>query len=324
MRVISERIVSMYYSFIINPAAGNGRGKQNWETIKSYLDSNNIEYENVFTRLPGDATDFAQRTIQKNNHQSMTIVAVGGDGTLDETVNGILPAIHQDPEPHVFPALIPSGINNHFATAYGISTDPIEAFQQIQSAKHSVPIYVGHYTEAIKNEDGYFLNSLGIGFDAAMLSRQNNRHKRRRASSGLLPFLINSTSVLYNQVPFSLMVEGHQQHSLFDNAFLATCANHIEQQPAITQHEQLLSPNLHLLVAERHNWFFTGWLLLLFHAGKINRSRWGHEFVDHQFHYTTTSLEFVEKDGIEMGNRFVDISVDSVKCHFWQESSFDQ
>lgn len=311
----------MYYSFIINPIAGGGIGKQNWEQIERYLQSKNLEYQHTFTNQPGDATEIAQRMIEQNSKGPMVLITVGGDGTLDEVLSGLLSQIHLQSNSAIYSALIPSGLNNHFAKAYGISSNPIKAFQLIQSTSNPLKAYVGHYHESIKNEDGYFINSLGIGFDGAMLSRNNSRHRRRHP--GFFSFMFNSLSVLYNQAPFSMAVQENHQHLLYHRTFITTCANHNHYQSINKQHQQLFSPTLTLTIAERHNWLLTLWILGRLHAGKLGQTHWGHEFQGQHFHLTTTSLEFVQKDGIEIGNRFVDMTIDSVGCQFWQQSTFN-
>lgn len=312
----------MYY-FIINPVAGNGVGKQNWNNIKGYLDQHKISYQKSFTRFPGDATEIVQRTIQQHSDHQLVFVTIGGDGTIDEVVSGILSENDHSQKSSIYPALIPSGFNNQFAKAYGISTNPVKAFQQIEDAQHPTSINVGHYTESIKNEEGYFLISLGVGFEGAMLNRENSK-KHRWRRRGLFSFLIRSAAILYNQAPFSLMVERKRQRLLFNSTFLATCANINYYQSLQNQHHQLMDTKLNLMVAEQHNWLVNFWLLFRFRRAHLGRSRWGHEFLDQRFHFTTTSLEFVQKDGIEIGNRFVDITVNNVQCPFWQTSSLEQ
>ena len=54
------------------------------------------------------------------------------------------------------------------------------ALSQILDAKHPTLINVGHYYDAIKQENGWFLNNLGIGFDAAIVSQANASKAKKR------------------------------------------------------------------------------------------------------------------------------------------------
>lgn len=312
----------MHYSFIINPTAHSGQAAKMWARLKTYLDTNNIDYHNEMTREPGQATELAQR-ISMAAPQNEVIIAVGGDGTIDEVVSGLYDPTHPRNANEVPVAAIPVGWSNNFASAYGISQDPILAFQQIQNAQRTRTIYIGHYHEAIKDEDGYFLSTWGLGFDAALLSRRNNKKKGHR-KMGVLAFLRNAGAVLYNQQPYSLMVQDKHSHTLYANTYISICFNHLLRGNAQLTHHTLYDHNLHLLIVERHNWLITLWTLCQLLTGKITKSRWANYIQAPTFHYTTTSLEFVQKDGIELGNRFVDVSIDSIACHFHQKSNFER
>ena len=103
------------------------------------------------------------------------VMVVGGDGTLHETLNGLIKANSSLPL-----AYIPAGSGNDFARGYGLSQDPMTALQQALDAQHPTPINVGHYYDAIKQEEGYFLNNLGVGFDAAIVSQANASSAKKR------------------------------------------------------------------------------------------------------------------------------------------------
>src|SRR5699024_12126899 len=93
---------------------------------------------------------------------------------------------------------IPAWIGNYFARGYGISMHPQRALNQILTADAPQKINIGHYHEAIRGEEGYFLNNLGIGFDAAIVSRANTfkaRHKKNHI--GRFTYLQKAIGVIY-------------------------------------------------------------------------------------------------------------------------------
>jgi YegS/Rv2252/BmrU family lipid kinase len=74
---------------IANPSAGRGRGAV-LQTLANALDDTDLEYRIVTTAGPGDATELAARAVTSGDHRF--VVAVGGDGTVHEVVNGLVDA----------------------------------------------------------------------------------------------------------------------------------------------------------------------------------------------------------------------------------------
>src|SRR5260370_9873864 len=74
--------------FIVNPASGAGRAGREWSAITTWLPSTGIPYEAVLTTRPLEATQIAERAVRDSRP---VIVAVGGDGTLNEVVTGFFP-----------------------------------------------------------------------------------------------------------------------------------------------------------------------------------------------------------------------------------------
>src|SRR6185437_1201706 len=96
---------------IHNPNAGNGGAgrRQMLDQARRILSSGGIEAELVETRGPGDATQMAQQATVEGRH---LVIACGGDGTLNEVVNGL--AAEQNG--HRVPlALLPGGTANVLA-----------------------------------------------------------------------------------------------------------------------------------------------------------------------------------------------------------------
>ena len=107
------------YHVIVNPNARSGRGRKNWEIIRNILETNNIEYEVFFSQKHGDATEHAKELYENNS--SLNLLVCGGDGTLNEVVQG-LPSFD-----NVTISTIPIGSSNDLALALGISFNPAEA-----------------------------------------------------------------------------------------------------------------------------------------------------------------------------------------------------
>lgn len=107
--------------FIVNPKANRGKVKKKVVTIEKLLTEREIEYVIHYTTAKGVATELAK---EYSKEPDSVVVAVGGDGTVNEVLNGL------DVTNAKF-GIIPSGSGNDFITAAGIPTDPEKALDLI-------------------------------------------------------------------------------------------------------------------------------------------------------------------------------------------------
>lgn len=148
----------MMYIFIVNPHSRSGLGKHIWKEVQTILDDKIISYKVHFTKRPRHATEIV-RSITSDGRPH-TIIALGGDGTINEVINGI-----QDLS-LVTLGYIPTGSSNDFARSYGLPTEPKEALENILSAKSISKMDVCELS--YRNRKRRFAVSSGIGFDAAI------------------------------------------------------------------------------------------------------------------------------------------------------------
>ena len=151
----------MYY-FIINPKSKSGKGLAVWNTVKQELDKRKIEYRYYVTRRKSHATKFTKE-ICSNNEGINYIVAVGGDGTVNEIINGI------NDYSKVILGYIPTGSGNDLAKGLKIPSDPIETLNSILNSTRY--IHVDHGEMTFKDSDTVsrrFCTSTGIGLDASI------------------------------------------------------------------------------------------------------------------------------------------------------------
>ena len=312
----------MHYSVIVNPVAGGGKTRQVWKQAAPLITSHGDDFTVMFTKRPGHATYLAGQLARRLRGQKQQVVlAIGGDGTLNQVLNGLMengiPKIERVPL-----AYLPAGTGNDFARGFGLSQNPLEALEQVLSAKKAVRITIGEYNEAIKHEHCYFLNNIGIGFDAAIVSRTNaskSKKKLNRIKLGSFSYLANALAVLYNISSFPLSVDTGRFHDHYSQATIVISSNHpyIGGGYRIAPEVSVFDDNLELVVAERRNWLLTFWECLQLARGKLSQSRFAHVYRGQRLHYSTTSLEFGQYDGEEMGNRFVDLTVSLDHYPFW-------
>ena len=140
------------FFLIVNPIAGHRRGAAVFPEVRRELERRKAEFDYYFTNEPMEAADIAKMVIEKGYTQ---IVAMGGDGTINEVVNGMIELGCEMPL-----GVIPTGNGNDFARMHGIPLSPLDAISVLFSGRNTV-IDLG-YVE----EDRYFVNGIGIGIDA--------------------------------------------------------------------------------------------------------------------------------------------------------------
>ncbi|MGM9921056.1 MAG: diacylglycerol/lipid kinase family protein [Bhargavaea sp.] len=134
--------------FILNPSSGKELAETYRELCIRVLEEMGYSVEVRATEKEGDATAFA-REAARSGHP--LVVAMGGDGTVNEAINGL--AGEQD-RPDF--ALIPLGTVNDFARALSIPLDPEDAIR-------GLPEFVARPTDIGLAGDRYFMNILAVG-----------------------------------------------------------------------------------------------------------------------------------------------------------------
>ncbi|MDO4903770.1 MAG: diacylglycerol kinase family protein [Limosilactobacillus sp.] len=302
----------MHYSVILNPDATGGNAQTIWALIEEQLNTQNVDYGLMTTKSPSDFAFFARRLYQSWRATDTTVIVVGGDGTLHRAINALVQTAQEyglDPLPVAY---IPTSRVSRFARAYGISLDPVHALSQILAADGITNVALGHYRDALKGQDSYFLNGLGIGFDAALINLSRKKRQRRNFRVGMLRFLFQTIAVIYHQQSFSLMVRQKRRRTLFTSAYIILVANHpyLDSGFVLESDNNIGEEKLELIVAERRGWPITIWQLIQFYRGKLGESRFATKITGQRFQLTTTSLEFSQTDGEYYGNRFTDIAID--------------
>lgn len=146
------------YTVILNPTAGKGRARAAVPVIRKFFAAHRIPYTLVFTEYPGHAAELAAVCIEQS---SCTVIAAGGDGTCNEVVNGLLsvPAF----SPPVF-GILPVGSGNDFSFSTGL---PMKLKESLELLLDGTTKQVDAGVLEIDDlEPRYFINGMGIGFDA--------------------------------------------------------------------------------------------------------------------------------------------------------------
>lgn len=151
------------YFFIVNPISGRGAGSQAIAPLEAKLKEHGIEYELCTTTRPWHAAEMAQRAVADGwSH----VIAVGGDGTSNEVLNGMVLA-QQQAQGRATMGTLPVGTGNDFSYGTGVAQDFAEALEGILRDER-ITIDVGHVVGGIYPDGRYFGNGVGIGFDAVV------------------------------------------------------------------------------------------------------------------------------------------------------------
>jgi diacylglycerol kinase (ATP) len=191
------------YKLIANPAAGRGRANAADRKVAKLFEAKGVYFDLEFTKGPRDAAGIARKALADFD----VIVAVGGDGTVNE----IIPAMLFSHKPF---GIIPTGSGNDFIKSLNIPSDIEAAVDVVLRGKTKV-------IDAGRINQTYFVNGVGIGFDAAVnhASYTINHSKR-----GLYLYLCALFKTLgkYRPVQLKIVMNGETNE---EEMFMVTIGN---------------------------------------------------------------------------------------------------
>jgi diacylglycerol kinase (ATP) len=158
-------------TLIYNPTAGRGtaRREQQMRRAAAALEAADITATLRPTSAPGTAGELARQAVGEG---AETVLACGGDGTLNEVINGLLPG-------EASLGILPSGTANIFARELGIPLDAVEAARALTAWKPR-RIALGRAAWGDSGENTrYFLSLAGVGFDAYVVHSLSRGAARR-------------------------------------------------------------------------------------------------------------------------------------------------
>lgn len=153
--------------FIVNPTAGGKNGKKMMKIlhkITKHLDEKNVNYQ---IHIAKELKSSREKTAELIKGGATDIIAVGGDGTLHEVINGFT-----DFE-RVNLGIIPCGTGNDFAGAIGLPKNPIETLDLILEEEPK-------YTDFLQTPSVRGLNIVSTGIDVDVMKRYNALKKKTK------------------------------------------------------------------------------------------------------------------------------------------------
>ncbi|MGE5652689.1 MAG: diacylglycerol/lipid kinase family protein [Bacillota bacterium] len=204
--------------FIVNPAAAHGKARTQWPELLRMITAQGTAMDWQFTDCPGHATSLAQEAAQNGFGR---IVAVGGDGTVNEVVEG-LANLPDTVQPVL--GIVGLGTGNDLIKTLGIPLDPKMAIERLQNGSE-IQIDLGsvRYIDfQSEPQQRYFANIAALGFAADVVVATNAMGKWLR---GTLPYLLGlaKTFATFRNQPMRISYDGRIWQGMSSLAVIANC-----------------------------------------------------------------------------------------------------
>lgn len=188
--------------FVINPKSGVDRKKEIQYAITDHLDHNQFSHEVVYTQYPKHGIDLARQAAKEGAY---AVVAVGGDGSVNDIVNGLLGT-------KTLLAIIPKGSGNGMARTMKIPLELTEAIGIINKGN------VVNMDVAYANGQP-FISNAGVAFDA-LISKKFARSIKRGLA--MYSWLVTKHLWTYKEWNWDISIDGRKLH---EKAFMVNVAN---------------------------------------------------------------------------------------------------
>jgi YegS/Rv2252/BmrU family lipid kinase len=195
---------------IVNPKAGSGRGLKDWPIISNQMYNSGLRFTCVFTEHKYHAIEL---TVKAVNDGFKNIVAIGGDGTIHEVVNGLF-IQKAVPTKDICLAVIPTGTGNDWIRMYGISKTYSEAVRSLVKKKTVIQdvAKVDFYETRVKHTR-YMANVAGLGFDAVVNLKYNRLKDDGKYGKWLYIRSTINTFLGFRSQKFTIIVDGEPYYN---------------------------------------------------------------------------------------------------------------
>jgi YegS/Rv2252/BmrU family lipid kinase len=191
-----------YARLIVNPAAGAGKTGKHWPRIAAFLKKLGVKFEHDITEAPGHAVELARAAVGKGYR---LIISVGGDGTINEVVNGMYDASYLK---DVQLGIISTGTGGDYIRTLGVSRNYQEACQHLlHPSRMTVDLGMVEHTVDGQKKQRLFTNFAGLGFDAEVVRATTKKFKKLGSVPSYLMGLF-TTLVAYRNRELTIKIDG--------------------------------------------------------------------------------------------------------------------
>jgi len=288
-------ILNAHWGIVVNSRAGTRVLGKNYSKIDTFLNKMNINFTKILTEYQGHAIEIAKNLVEKGIRH---LFLIGGDGTLNEVVNGIYTSNIVDKE-QVTIAVIPYGSGNDWARYWNLSKK-ISKLQPLFTNEKIVNVDIGKFSCKISENQTYerfFLNAAGFGFDGQVVKTTNKMKKIWGNSSTYYIAMLSAVFITPSQ---KMILRGYKE--IEDKIFSVAIGNGcfsgggMKQVPKADPTDGLL----HITAIKRPKFLqIISGLIYLF-KGKIDEHSLVHSFATEHFTAKTTKPVAIETDGVEI------------------------
>ncbi len=207
--------------FIVNPKAYGGKGIIYWRLIKKILNKKGIRFDYSYTQARDSATKIVEEAL---NSGYSFIVSVGGDGTINEVVNGFFNERNELINSESLLGVIPIGSGKDFIKTIGIPSNTLLALNIILEGKDKL-IDIGvsqFYSHTGKEVKRYFINITSVGVSGETVKRVNEMGKTLGAN---FTFLYASIVSIIKYKPKNMEIIVDKNKVFKGEIFLTAVAN---------------------------------------------------------------------------------------------------
>ncbi len=205
---------------IVNPNAGRKKGEKDWLEIARLLTEAGLEFTCVFTDAPNHAVKLARKYIDAGFRK---ILVVGGDGTLNEVINGVFRQ-HRFAPDEILIGMISVGTGNDWGRTFNIPAgykDAIDVIVKENTFRQDIGKVI--YKSKDKTHSRYFINMAGLGFDALVAKKTNLQ--KASGKGGPLSYLINllTSLIVHKSTDTKLIIDGKPVNEDIFSMSVAIC-----------------------------------------------------------------------------------------------------
>ena len=301
-------VVSNEYIYIIknnNPSSVNSR--KIWRKTEVMLQEKRLNYHVYKTEYAGHAEKIAEEILKANSKRTILLV-VGGDGTLHEVINGAARFSH------AVVACIPAGSGNDYARGVQKILNIKQLIQLVNEPDEfvtNIDLGLMYY----KDQESYFVNSLGLGFDASICEAVNESKQKKifqKYKLGKFIYLYYLFQQLFLFQPFPLHINIDGRMTKYKKVWFVVVAN----QPyfggglKVAPEASTNDGKFHVLVVHSiPSFLFLLVFATVFWGGHLKMSKWVDQFTCRTIRLMTEKEVPIQADGEVIGNSEVSAKV---------------
>ncbi len=190
---------------ILNPAAGGGKAGKDWPVIESLLRAQDVQFDQVITHRRLHAAVISRKKIEDGYSR---IIVVGGDGTMNEVINGVF-AQRRLPTTEIMLGMITVGTGNDWGRMFNIPPDYEGAVSTIRNQKTFIQdAGIVRYSKNDKTWQRYFVNIAGMGFGARVVARANQLKEKGKTGTGVYFSTLFTSLIKYRAIQAEIEIDG--------------------------------------------------------------------------------------------------------------------